>query len=95
MKLVDFINSVEFPVVVWRVSNQNTSRLPACTEDCSSILDDWGLLDLEGEASNDCWTWDGKGCPEDYKGNRILFIQAYPEESTWKDLVNEWNEIPF
>lgn len=103
MKLVDFINSNDFVVLAWRAyPNQNTQRLPTALQECSSILDDWGLFDLNGRVEGGCWTWDGTSesqpdyaAPADYKGNQLSFIQAYPDEKAWIELVNEWMSIPF
>jgi hypothetical protein len=84
MKLIDFINSLEFPVVFLVDGPGGSGDNTAFFGEQPEWLEPY--FDLAGEVAEDTWEWDGEGDGRNYL--RILTCSNH--ESLWKEQREDW-----
>ena len=89
MTLVDFANSIEYPVLFWVSVGQPTGDyIPLGYPDWSypeSWDDAEGTVDSDGD-----WNWDGEGDPRDARSNTVYRLSVYSDRAKWEKLTGDY-----
>lgn len=89
--LLDFANSIEYPVLFWVSSGVPTGDYHPIGYPEFLFHEEreleflTGTVDVDGE-----WNWDGEGDPTDYQRNTITRLTVLSDKVRWESIVSNY-----